>query len=136
MHKEPVLFLLFMTARRVKTRRVKARMETDSSPTAVFAPWMLIYNNHSSPRIRPPASNTRCDLYSTNLLIYSVPSFGYLLLLCIISPINSPKVPKRRVRGAGHTKKNYPNRNVQEVHLLLLFRKITSLIQLIFGLFS
>lgn len=128
MHKEPVLFLLFMTARRVKTR-----METDSSPTAVFAPWMLIYNNHSSPRRRPPARPKQpkmrplfhefVDLFSTFLrplvVVYYIPN----------------QLPKRRVRGAGHTKKYYPNRNVQEVHLLLI-RKITSLIQLIFGLFS
>lgn len=134
MHKEPVLFLLFMTARRVKTRRVKARMETDPSPTAVFAPWMLIYNNHSSPRRRPPARPKQpkmrplfhefVDLFSTFLrplvVVYYIPN----------------QLPKRRVRGAGHTNKYYPNRNVQEVHLLLLIRKITSLIQLIFGLFS
>lgn len=108
MHKEPVLFLLFMTARRVKTRRVKARMETDSSPTAVFAPWMLIYNNHSSPRRRPPArpkQHKMRPLFHEFVELFST----FLRPLVVVVYYIPNQLPKRRVRGAGHTNKYYPN---------------------------
>lgn len=93
--------------------------------------WFTITTGAQEEDHQQDPSNPRCDLYSTNLLIYSVPSFGHLLL----SPIKDPQEESERSRAHKEVLSQC-NRNVQEVRLLLLFRKITSLIQLIFWLFS